>query len=226
MRRIVDSWAIHDAVPLLRHLGAFGNNQAGRRTLGIIAGHQRRRNAIRLSSGTGHGSHDAFRSSTRGNTKGLYMTLRLSSRRLVLATILVCLLGLPTFVVAVQPHTKVDAQRWFASYKQARETLDASAAASQFAKDAEYQCDPFEAPLRGETQIRQYWEEVAKEQRDVNVEFEILSISDRTSIVRWHATFTRVASNQKVELEGIAQVFLNNNGKCVRFREWWNRKQI
>jgi hypothetical protein len=114
---------------------------------------------------------------------------------------------------------------WFESYKLAWEHLDSQAATSMFARDAEYRADPFEPSLLGEKEIRRYWNDVANTQRDVKVTFELLSARRGVGIVRWRAAFVRVPSGQQVELEGIAQFFLNSEGKCTRFLEWWNRKQ-
>jgi ketosteroid isomerase-like protein len=117
------------------------------------------------------------------------------------------------------------AKQWFESYKAAWEHRDSQAAAAMFAPDAEYRADPFEPSFLGEKEIRRYWSDVANTQRDVKVTFELLSAEPGVGIVRWRASFVRVPSGQKVELEGIAQFFLNSEGKCTRFLEWWNRKQ-
>ena len=117
------------------------------------------------------------------------------------------------------------AKEWFETYKRAWELRDSQAATSMFAPNAEYRADPFEAPLEGEKDIRRYWDDVANGQHDVKVTFEVLSAKPGMGIVRWRAEFVRVPSGQRVELEGIAQFFLNSEGKCTRFLEWWNRKQ-
>ena len=117
------------------------------------------------------------------------------------------------------------AKEWFETYKRAWEHRDSHAATSMFAADAEYRADPFEPPLLGDRDIRRYWNDVANTQRDVKVTFDVLSAKPGVGIVRWRAAFVRVPSGQRVELEGIAQFFLNSEGKCTRFLEWWNRKQ-
>ena len=117
------------------------------------------------------------------------------------------------------------AMEWFESYKRAWENHDSQAATSMFTPDAEYRAEPFEASLVGEKAIRHYWDEVANTQRDVKVTFDLLSAKPGVGIVRWWAGFIRVPSGEKVELEGVAEFFLNSEGKCTRFLEWWNRKQ-
>lgn len=151
-------------------------------------------------------------------------------RLLILAVLLgwafdgVAISGQPTSSHASVSHEAI-AREWFESYKRAWEHRDSQAATSMFAPNAEYRADPFESSLVGEKDIRQYWDDVANTQRDVNVTFDLLSAKPGVGIVRWRAAFVRVPSGQRVELEGIAQFFLNRDGKCTRFLEWWNRKQ-
>lgn len=114
---------------------------------------------------------------------------------------------------------------WFGQLNHAWERLDAAAAAALFAEQAEYQDYPFDAPLRGKQAIRAYWDDVARGQRDVHTSYEVLSVCGKTSIVHWTASFVRVPSGQKVRLDGIAVIVLNESGKAVSFREWWDREQ-
>lgn len=141
------------------------------------------------------------------------------------ASLLFCLTAARGDDVCGSAAERAAASGWFELYKSAWEHRDASAATALFAKDAEYSGDPFDAPLRGEEQIRRYWDEVASGQRTVGaVGYQLLSAQASTALVRWRAVFVRVAPGQRVELEGIAQYSLNREGKCTHFFEWWNRK--
>jgi len=144
---------------------------------------------------------------------------------LVVASLMLCLNSARSDDGCGSATDKALAANWFERYKVSWEHRDATAATSLFTKDAEYRDDPFEEPLRGEKRIRQYWDDVAGAQRDVTVSYELLSAHSGSGIVRWRATFVRVSSGQRVELEGIAQFTLNHDSKCSRFLEWWNRKQ-
>lgn len=113
---------------------------------------------------------------------------------------------------------------WFDKYKVAWERRDSASAVALFAPNALYQEDPFEPPIQTEEQLRRYWNDVAHSQRDIAVSYAILSATSRVGIVQWRASFVRVESGQKIELEGIAQFVLDSSGRCTRFLEWWNRK--
>lgn len=148
-----------------------------------------------------------------------------------LSFMIICLLSVCW--LAPQAHAAVcgtavqqaAASNWFRQINSAWERLDAAAATALFADDARYQDYPFDTPLRGAKEIRAYWDDVARGQRDVHTSYELLSACDNTSIVHWTASFVRVPSGQKVRLDGIAEVILNKRGKCTLFREWWDRQQ-
>lgn len=144
---------------------------------------------------------------------------------LALTACLMCLAINPAQAATCDSQPTNAVTSWFKSYTQAWVALDAPAASALYSRDATYQEDPFESPMRGAGQIRQYWDDVARGQRDVKATYEVLSSCGDLSIVHWHASFSRVPSGQRVELDGIAEVMLDKMGKCIRFREWWDRKQ-
>jgi hypothetical protein len=139
------------------------------------------------------------------------------------------LAGLPATrahaVACVSDGGRAAATKWFEQYDLAWEHRDVTAASALFSENAVYREDPFESPMRGERAIRDYWNGVAREQRNVRVSYEILSVCGNVSIVHWRARFMRVPSKQRVRLDGIAEITLDTHGKCVLFREWWDRDQ-
>lgn len=149
----------------------------------------------------------------------------LGKRLLALAACLMFVTIRPAQAATCDSQATTAVATWFKSYTKAWIALDPSAASALYSKDATYQEDPFELPMQGVEQIRKYWEDVARGQRDVTASYEVLSSCGNQNIVHWHASFSRVPSGQRVELDGIAEVLLEKNGRCVRFREWWDRKQ-
>lgn len=147
-------------------------------------------------------------------------------RWLAILALVICSIS-PKSSMAAECNSQPTAEvaGWFARYVAAWTELDPADASALYSKDATYQEDPFESPMQGEEQIRKYWEDVARGEHDVHVNYEVLSSRGRRSIVHWHASFSRVPSRQEVELDGIAEVTLDKMGKCIRFREWWDRKQ-
>ena len=115
---------------------------------------------------------------------------------------------------------------WLKAYGAAWETGDVQRAVTLFTAEAEYFETPFEPPMVGSDAIAAYWTAGAAEgQRDVRFAHTILSVSERTGLAHWHATFTRIASGSAVTLDGILQAEFADGDRCARFREWWHRTE-
>jgi hypothetical protein len=127
-------------------------------------------------------------------------------------------------------------------YKAAWETSDERKLTALFAADGVYHNTPF-AEQRGHEAIAKYWERT-KLQRDIRLDYDILSEQARGGIAHWHVTY-QVASEElfriwaastgtnllarkpgdplpRLTLDGIAVVELDEAGLCRHFRLWWH----
>ncbi len=112
---------------------------------------------------------------------------------------------------------------WVQSYGEAWEGRDAEAAAMLFAVDALYYWTPFDEPKRGREEIAAAWREATSRQRDVKFSYELLAVTSRTGIARWHTSLDRSTTERRVELDGIlAAEFDSDTALCRVFREWWH----
>ncbi len=118
-----------------------------------------------------------------------------------------------------------DLSSWLDAYGQAWEGRDADAAASLFTDEATYQWGPFEEPLRGRDAIRERWASAVAAQAEISFGYEPLAVSEGRGFVRWWVSFLVPAARQRVRLEGIFQVALDDGGSCQEFREWWNAEE-
>ncbi|HUD05260.1 MAG TPA: nuclear transport factor 2 family protein [Patescibacteria group bacterium] len=82
---------------------------------------------------------------------------------------------------------------------------------------------PFDDLITTKEKLLQEWQTVL-DQDDIKVTYEILSLENNIGIAHWHATFTRLSSGEKAELDGIYKVILDENGKCTEFHQWYNSK--
>ncbi len=115
---------------------------------------------------------------------------------------------------------------WVQSYGEAWEGRDAEAAAMLFAHDALYYWTPFDEPKRGREEIAAAWQEATSRQRNVKFSYELLAVTSRTGIARWHTSLDRSAAERRVELDGIlAAEFDSETALCRVFREWWHSKE-
>lgn len=117
-----------------------------------------------------------------------------------------------------------DHQAWLQAYGEAWERRDPDAAAALFVDDATYAWGPFADPLRGREAIHRAIATATREnQADVSFGFEQLAVTDDgRGIARWWAEMGAVAAQQRMRMEGIFLVTLEDDGRCSVFREWWN----
>lgn len=121
--------------------------------------------------------------------------------------------------------TLADLSSWLDAYGRAWEERDADAAASLFTDQATYQWGPFEEPLRGREAIRERWASALDAQADVSFGHEPLALGAAAGFARWWVSFAVPVARQRVQLEGIFQVALDDDGRCTEFREWWNAEE-
>jgi len=118
--------------------------------------------------------------------------------------------------------TERDLSAWLIAYGSAWERRDPDAAASLFSDDALYYEDPFNPPAVGTEGIRRYWADTTGTQRDVAFGHEVLALQGDRALVRWWATFVRIRTEARVELEGIVMLDFDADGRCRTLREWWH----
>lgn len=93
-----------------------------------------------------------------------------------------------------------------------------------FAKDALYYETPFDRPLCGIEEIKEYWLQGAvNSQKDVQFRFHEFMFDERMGFCRWTSSFVRLESDISVKIEGALMARFNDVGECVCFREWWHR---
>jgi ketosteroid isomerase-like protein len=113
-----------------------------------------------------------------------------------------------------------DGQDVLARFKAAREQRDVDAMLSIFAEDVEARPDPFEATLLGHVAVRDYWNRVAAEQRDVEFDAERVWVSGRTVLASWHAAWTRIGDGDRLRERGFSVLELDDAGTATRWRSW------
>jgi hypothetical protein len=118
------------------------------------------------------------------------------------------------------PLTPGDGQDLLARFKAAWERRDPDLAVGLFNEHAEYRTDPFEPPLVGHNAIREYWNEAAAAQANVEFDAERVWVVNRTVLSSWHVAFTRRATAERVRYRGFMTLELDDEGLVSRFKEW------
>ncbi|HLH63380.1 MAG TPA: nuclear transport factor 2 family protein [Ktedonobacteraceae bacterium] len=111
---------------------------------------------------------------------------------------------------------------WFEALGRAWENRDPRAAAALFTEDAVYHENPFEEPIHGRTAIYRYWTGETRAQEQITFHSEILGVTQDTGFAHWRVSFVRIPSKNRVELDGICAIRLNDEHLCYSLREWWH----
>ena len=126
--------------------------------------------------------------------------------------------------------TEQDVQDWLDEYGRAWVDGDPDRVVTLFSDTATYRETPFDEPMRGRQEIRQYWQNNAADAQE-NVEFtsQVWALRNNTATAGWQARFTHKVSGVRVELDGAFRlVFSSEQGafQCTILEEWWHRKKL
>jgi len=117
------------------------------------------------------------------------------------------------------------ATAWLQALGEAWTGRDVDAFTALFADTADYYWTPFEAPKRGRAEIGAAFSNAVETQRDIRFGFELLHAGAEFCVAHWWCGFRRTGTNAAVQIDGIMQVWLDRDGKCVEFREWWRKDE-
>lgn len=118
------------------------------------------------------------------------------------------------------------ADDWLEKYGRAWESGDPIAAAQLFTEDCRYFETPFSEPAVGREGVLKYWQAVPEGQAGVTFRFRVLAVQSSTVIAHWSASFTRVSTNARVDLDGMFLLEFAASGLCSTLREWWHRNEV
>lgn len=91
-----------------------------------------------------------------------------------------------------------------------------------FTEDATYMFTPFHPLIRGLDAILRYSKNAASLQSDVRFRYEILAVARDYGLNRWWASITWRQTSQRIDFDGIYQVYLDDKNRCYCFNEWWH----
>ncbi|UCF19310.1 MAG: nuclear transport factor 2 family protein [Gemmatimonadota bacterium] len=121
--------------------------------------------------------------------------------------------------------SEAELQNWLEAYRQAWETRDPEAAVALFSDNVKYYETPFGLPAEGRPGVRDYWANATRGQVDIGFSHEVLFVSQDRGIARWWASFTRVSTGARIDLDGVFLLEFDHEGLCRELREWWHRAE-
>ncbi|HLC64617.1 MAG TPA: nuclear transport factor 2 family protein [Candidatus Nanoarchaeia archaeon] len=121
---------------------------------------------------------------------------------------------------------KSDFENWMAKLGKAWSERNPKAAASLFSKDCKYYESAFEKPCKSWYGILKLWLVVPENQKDVTFDFEVLAFSGTWCIANWQVSRALLPSNERQLIDGIFQIFLNEQKLCTYFKQWRSVKKL
>ncbi len=121
--------------------------------------------------------------------------------------------------------TLVAADNWLKKYGRAWEEGAPHLASELFTDDCSYFETPFSEPEIGRNGVFKYWQAVPDSQSNVTFHYRVLAVQAQTVIAHWYASFTRIPSRTRVNLDGMFVLEFADTGLCSTLREWWHREE-
>lgn len=111
-------------------------------------------------------------------------------------------------------------------YGAAWKRQDANGLSDVFTLDALYQERAFDRPLKGLSEIREYWNRKVVSQQ-ANIRFKILSLygGTQTGVAEWEAEFDDLVQGVRKKIREVA-ILEVSDGKIASLREYWSSKRI
>ena len=94
------------------------------------------------------------------------------------------------------------------------------------AEDCAYYETVFDEPCRDIDAIRRLWEVVPENQKDIEYSYEILAENEENGSIHFRLTRTVLPAGNRVEMDGIFQVSLDEAGRCTYFKQWRSVREI
>jgi hypothetical protein len=114
---------------------------------------------------------------------------------------------------------------WFDKLGKAWEQKNPQAVLELFDDNFQYFETPFMIPYTKKEEILKLWQDVPLSQKDITCSIDLLSYDINTATAHWNASFTRIKTNKKAQLDGIFLIKLNEKNLCTLFKQWWVSKE-
>jgi ketosteroid isomerase-like protein len=113
-------------------------------------------------------------------------------------------------------------RNWLERYFAAWASNEADEVAALFADDAEYWWGPFCEPARGSDAIVRAWIEGGAPP-GLRSRFEPIAVRDDRGVAHWEVAFE--SDGGLTELDGILVCTFDDDGRCTRHQEWFDRRE-
>lgn len=111
---------------------------------------------------------------------------------------------------------------WTTKFMESWKALDGKKTAELLAKNVKYYETPNGEPCASWKEVLDLWEVVPFNQKDITYSFDIVCYSQDVCIINWKMkrVFIKGFKEIKQNINGIFQISLDNEGKCIFFKQW------
>ncbi len=102
---------------------------------------------------------------------------------------------------------------------------DVKAVMKTISKDCKYYETVFDEPCSSFDEIKKLWEVVPENQKDIEYDYKIILEDEKYCIVNFFVKRTLIPSGTIVNMDGIFQISLDENGLCSFFKQWRSVKE-
>lgn len=111
---------------------------------------------------------------------------------------------------------------WLEGYGRTWRSRNTDAFTALFSDDVRYHWTPHGDPKVGPGELGDAFRSATARQRDVDFSARLLAVGDDWCVAHWQASFDRIGTGHRVQLDGMLLAEFNRDGRCRVFREWWH----
>jgi hypothetical protein len=112
--------------------------------------------------------------------------------------------------------------QWLQRYIDCQERGEPEGIRQLWAEDGVYWWGPFEEPRYGVEAVYEHHRDALSHQSDWKCECEVLAVTDKYGIARFHLTLNDEMLGAPNTYDGIFLVHLDDEGRCTLFQEWYH----
>ncbi len=117
-------------------------------------------------------------------------------------------------------YMKEKYEKWTKIFMESWKNLDYKSTLNTLDNNVEYYENPIDKPCKNFDEVANLWNIIKENQKDISYTFKIISYNKNTCIINWQMTRTMTKDETKQEIDGIFQISLNDDGKCIYFKQW------
>jgi hypothetical protein len=118
-------------------------------------------------------------------------------------------------------------EEWIKKLGEGWASLDPASVMELFDREnIKYYEEATDEPVTDWEGVKELWDVVPSNQKDVEFSSKIICQKDDYAIVNWQVTRYSINKKAKQLKDGIFEIRLNKSGKCIYFKQWVSTKEI